>query len=68
MCIRDRIHGAAVGEEEAALTREFLNWEYPPFEIPDEVYTHFRKTIEKGENLEKEWNYSFEEYQKKISF
>jgi len=59
------IHGAAVGEEEAALTREFLNWEYPPFEIPDEVYTHFRKSINKGANLEKEWDSKFEEYQKK---
>ena len=59
------IHGAAVGAEEAVLTREFLNWEYPPFEIPDEVYAHFRKSINKGENLEKEWDSKFEEYQKK---
>jgi len=54
-----------VGEEEAALTREFLNWEYAPFEIPDDVYAHFRKSISKGENLEKEWDSKFEEYQRK---
>ena len=58
------IHGAAVGEEEASLTREFLNWEYPPFEIPDEVYTQFRKAITNGEDLENQWNLKFEDYQK----
>ena len=52
-------------DRNAALTREFLNWEYPPFEIPNEVYAHFRKSINKGENLEKEWDSKFEEYQKK---
>ena len=47
------------------MTREFLNWEYPPFEIPNEVYEHFRKSINKGETLEKEWDSKFDEYQKK---
>jgi len=58
------IHGAAVGEEEAGLTREFLNWEYPPFEIPDEVYSQFRKAITKGSALEENWNLKFKDYQK----
>ena len=57
------IHGAAVGEEEASLTREFLNWEYPPFEIPEDVYSQFRQAITKGEDSEKKWNLKFQEYQ-----
>ena len=28
------VHGAALGEEEAALTRQQLGWDYAPFEIP----------------------------------
>ena len=54
------IHGAAVGEEEASLTREFLNWEYPPFEIPEDVYSQFRQAITKGEDSEKKWNLKFQ--------
>ncbi len=31
-------HGAALGDEEVALTRKELGWEYEPFVIPDDVY------------------------------
>ena len=31
-------HGAPLGEDEIALTRKELGWEYAPFVIPDEVY------------------------------
>ena len=31
-------HGAALGEEEVALTRKELGWDYPEFEIPADVY------------------------------
>ncbi|GIR14489.1 MAG: hypothetical protein CM15mP25_2440 [Gammaproteobacteria bacterium] len=30
-------HGAALGEDEIALTREALGWHHDPFVIPDEV-------------------------------
>jgi len=32
------VHGAALGKDETAATREHLQWNYPPFEIPDEAY------------------------------
>ncbi|MCB1746863.1 MAG: transketolase [Gammaproteobacteria bacterium] len=31
-------HGAALGADEVAATRENLGWRYPPFEIPDALY------------------------------
>jgi transketolase len=35
---KEEAHGAALGEEEVALTRQKLGWKYPPFEIPKEIY------------------------------
>jgi len=50
------VHGAALGEEEATLTREELGWHYKPFEIPQQAYDQYRQAIEKGAKLESEWN------------
>jgi transketolase len=56
-------HGAPLGEEEIRLTKKNYGWpEEPPFYIPDEVLECFRKSIERGENWEKEWNDRFEAY------
>lgn len=35
-------HGAPLGDEEIAATREALGWSHAPFEIPDEVYEGWR--------------------------
>ncbi|WP_246099055.1 thiamine pyrophosphate-dependent enzyme, partial [Tepidimonas thermarum] len=32
------VHGAALGAAEVAATRQALDWPYPPFEIPAELY------------------------------
>jgi len=37
------VHGAALGAEEAELTRKQLGWSYGPFEIPQEAYDQFRQ-------------------------
>ena len=50
------VHGAALGEEEAALTRQQLGWDYAPFEIPQDAYDQFRQAIDRGASLEAEWN------------
>ncbi len=31
-------HGAALGEDEVAATRENIGWSHPPFEVPEEIY------------------------------
>ena len=37
------VHGAPLGEDETALTRQQLNWNYGPFEVPQEAYDQFRQ-------------------------
>jgi transketolase len=48
-------HGAALGEEEVARTRENIGWPYAPFEIPDEIRAGWDATG-RGRKLEAEWN------------
>jgi transketolase len=58
-------HGAPLGEEEVRLTKEKLDWPLEPaFFVPDEVLTHTRSAIQKGENAEKEWQTMFDVYKK----
>ena len=54
-------HGAALGDEEVALTRKELGWEHAPFVIPDDVYAGWDGK-EKGAKAEGEWNERFAAY------
>ncbi|KZR84440.1 Transketolase [Synechococcus sp. MIT S9509] len=56
------IHGAAIGEEEADLTRKNLGWNYGPFEIPQEAYDQYRQAVDRGATLEAEWNQTLASY------
>ncbi len=50
------VHGAALGAEEAELTRKNLDWSYGAFEVPQESYDHWREAISRGAAAEAEWN------------
>ncbi len=54
-------HGAALGEEECALVRKELGWEYPPFEIPEDVYAGW-DARSKGAEAEAAWNARMDAY------
>ncbi len=54
-------HGAPLGDEEIALTRKALGWEYPPFVIPQDIYDKW-SAVESGAKLEQEWNDLFAKY------
>ncbi|HIG07575.1 MAG: transketolase [Methylococcales bacterium] len=54
-------HGAALGDEEVALTRKELGWDYAPFEIPDDVYAGWDAKA-KGARVEDTWNDKFAAY------
>ena len=56
-------HGAPLGDEEIALTRKALNWDYAPFEIPADVYAQWDAKA-KGSELEKAWHEKFAAYAK----
>ena len=54
-------HGAPLGEEEIALTREALGWSCAPFDIPDDV----RKAWDcrpSGAEMEAQWQADFDAY------
>ncbi len=57
------VHGAALGDAEIADTRANIGWNYPPFEIPKDVYEGWDARV-KGEGIERLWNNKFVEYQK----
>jgi len=54
-------HGAPLGEEEVAKTREQLGWHHEPFIIPDEIYDGWNH-IEQGAEVEEDWNERFKAY------
>jgi len=56
------VHGAALGAEEAALTRQALDWSYGPFEVPQESYDQWRQAVTRGAAAESEWNAALATY------
>ncbi|WP_087069354.1 transketolase [Cyanobium sp. NIES-981] len=56
------VHGAALGADEAELTRKALEWSYGAFEVPQEAYDHWRQAISRGEAAEAEWTTTLASY------
>ena len=56
-------HGAALGADEVALTRDSLGWTHPAFEIPDAIYSHWN-AVDSGASAEQEWHSRFEAFAK----
>jgi len=54
-------HGAALGDEEIAATRENLGWKHAPFVIPDEIYSGW-DAKSKGAEAESAWDKKFAAY------
>ncbi|KZR90669.1 transketolase [Synechococcus sp. MIT S9508] len=59
------VHGAPLGDEETELTRKQLDWNYGPFEVPQDAYDQFRQAIDRGASLEAEWNQTLATYRSK---
>ncbi|MEM7465984.1 MAG: transketolase [Pseudomonadota bacterium] len=55
-------HGAALGEDEIASTREALNWPYDAFEIPDDVYGLWNAR-DAGQQGEADWQEKLSSYE-----
>ncbi len=51
---KEECHGAALGADEVALTREALDWPHPPFEIPADIYAGW-SAKDRGAKAESDW-------------
>jgi transketolase len=59
------VHGSPLGPEEVVATKKNLGWPLEPtFYIPDEALAHFRKALNRGNELEAEWKANLESYGK----
>ena len=48
-------HGAALGKDEIAGARHNLGWSSPPFEIPEPIFTAWRKIGARGKSARRKW-------------
>ncbi|GEA12282.1 transketolase [Alteromonas sp. KUL49] len=54
-------HGAPLGDDEIAATREKLGWSHAPFHVPEDIYAQWDANTVGGEK-EAAWNAAFEAY------
>src|SRR5678815_1915762 len=48
-------HGAALGKDEVAAARVELDWDLPPFQIPEDVLSAWREAGRRGTSAHAEW-------------
>ena len=58
------VHGAPLGADETAATRDNLGWKYEPFEVPEDVMTAMDCSA-KGADAEAAWTEKYAEYKEK---
>ena len=59
-------HGEPLGEENVVQLRKNLNWpSMESFDVPIEVYEHYKYLVEENERKEEDWNKLFAEYSEK---
>jgi transketolase len=58
---KESSHGAPLGADEIAKTREQLAWPHAPFEIPQDIRDGWNK-LEKGATAQRVWNALFDRY------
>jgi transketolase len=58
-----KVHGAPLGLEETEKLRKTLNWNYGLFEVPEDVYEYYKKTVfNRGKRNSKKWSKLYSEY------
>jgi len=60
-----KAHGEPLGDEELNAAKQNLGWPLEPrFFIPDDVLAFFRKTVDRGRELEHDWKMRFDAYKR----
>jgi transketolase len=63
-----KVHGAALGADEVAATREALGWTAEPFVVPDDIAADWRQTGERGRQVHDEWRQRLSSHSDKDEF
>lgn len=61
-------HGSPLGEDEIAGARKNLGWDYPPFEIPEDILNAWRTAGAHSEKDRKNWQARLDQSDKKEAF
>ncbi|AGF46681.1 transketolase [Candidatus Kinetoplastibacterium desouzaii TCC079E] len=56
-----KVHGSPLGSDEIIASREFLNWNYEPFVIPEFIYNEW-SARENGQEVQNIWQSKFDAY------
>lgn len=59
---KEECHGAPLGDDEIAATREALGWTHGAFEVPEDVYAGWNAS-DKGASAEQAWNDALARYE-----
>jgi transketolase len=51
----NKAHGAPLGDDEIAATRDARGWSHPAFEIPESVYDLWKRPGQEGQKAHKKW-------------
>ena len=58
-----KVHGSPLGEEDGLLAKKSYGYEYPPFEVPEEVRKDFENTfIKRGKEAYESWVERYNQY------
>ena len=64
----EKSHGSPLGADEIAGTRKALGWDYPPFEIPDDIRALWKKAAERSKEIRKAWDEKLAGYPERTEF
>ena len=56
----EKVHGSALGADEVAAARKELGWDYPAFEVPDDLRTAWLDAGKRGQSVRKDWEKRFD--------
>ena len=59
---KEDCHGAPLGDDEIALTKQRLGWQHGSFEVPADIYAAW-DAKQKGQNAQAAWNDKFAAYE-----
>ena len=58
-----KCHGAPLGVDNLEKSKKKLGWEYPPYEVPQEVFDHCAEAAKTGAEAERDWKKLFIDYE-----